>query len=58
VITFVNNVLCRYDYILTITKDLDFIYHFRTLLALGYHVSMEIKESKTNRMKMVKLNSE
>ncbi|XP_052768471.1 ryanodine receptor 2-like isoform X9 [Mya arenaria] len=30
----------------------------RTLLALGYHVSMETKESKTNRMKMIKLSSD
>ncbi|WAR19518.1 RYR-like protein [Mya arenaria] len=29
-----------------------------TLLALGYHVSMETKESKTNRMKMIKLSSD
>ncbi|KAH3855014.1 hypothetical protein DPMN_097574, partial [Dreissena polymorpha] len=30
----------------------------RTLLALGYHVSMEMKDSKTNRMKTVKLSSD
>ncbi|KAL4238125.1 Ryanodine receptor 2 [Mactra antiquata] len=30
----------------------------RTLLALGYHVSMEIKEQKTNRMKMIKLGNQ
>ncbi|XP_053408017.1 ryanodine receptor-like isoform X6 [Mercenaria mercenaria] len=29
----------------------------RTLLALGYHVSMEIKEQKTNRMKTIKLGN-
>ena len=33
-------------------------YTFRTLLAIGYHISMDAQKKENNRLKMIKLGNE
>lgn len=34
------------------------IWFYRTLLAIGYHISMDAQKKENNRLKMIKLGNE
>lgn len=35
-----------------------YVIFFRTLLAIGYHISMDAEKKENNRLKMIKLGNE